>query len=53
MNKAFKIDTGNESLHSIGGIYLGGQVLQKTQVNDEFRDISPMYNSGNPKENVS
>ncbi|EDM25383.1 hypothetical protein LNTAR_22095 [Lentisphaera araneosa HTCC2155] len=37
MNKAFKLDTGNDSLHSIGGIFLGGQVLQQSEIDDEFR----------------
>ena len=36
MNKAFKLDTCNDSLHSNGGIYLGGQVIQKSQINDGF-----------------
>ena len=36
MNKAFKLDTGNDSLHSIGGIFLGGQVLQQSKIDDEF-----------------
>jgi hypothetical protein len=36
MNKAFKLDTGNDSLHSIGGIYLAGQVLQQSEIDQEF-----------------
>ena len=36
MNKAFKLDTGNDSLHSIGGIFLGGQVLQQSEIDHEF-----------------
>ena len=36
MNKAFKLDTGNDSLHSIGGIFLGGQVLQQSEIDHEY-----------------
>ena len=36
MKKAFKLDTGNDSLHSFGGIYLAGQVLQQSEIDQEF-----------------
>jgi len=36
MNKAFEIDKGNDSLHSIGGILLVGQSLRHCKLNDIF-----------------
>ncbi len=37
MTKAFKIDKGNDSLHSIGGIYLIGQALEHSNLNEIFQ----------------
>ena len=37
MTKAFKIDKGNDSLHSIGGIYLIGQALEHSKLNEIFQ----------------
>lgn len=37
MTKAFKIDKGNDSLHSIGGIYLIGQALEHSKLNEMFQ----------------
>ena len=37
MNKAFEIDKGNDSLHSIGGIHLVGKTLKYCKLNDIFQ----------------
>ena len=37
MIKAFKIDKGNDSLHSIGGIFLIGQALEHSNLNKIFQ----------------
>ena len=37
MIKAFKIDKGNDSLHSIGGIFLIGQALEHSKFNEIFQ----------------
>ena len=38
MNVPFYLDKGNDSLHSVGGISLIGQVLQHCKINHIFRD---------------
>ena len=37
MIKAFEIDKGNDSLHSIGGIQLIGQALEHSKLNEIFQ----------------
>jgi len=37
MIKAFKIDKGNDSLHNIGGIFLIGQALEHSNLNEIFQ----------------
>ncbi|NQZ57315.1 MAG: IS1380 family transposase [Lentisphaeraceae bacterium] len=37
MNKAFEIDKGKDSLHSIGGIHLVGKTLKYCKLNDIFQ----------------
>ncbi len=36
MNKVFKLDTGNHSLHSFGRISLAGQVLLQSEIDQTF-----------------
>lgn len=38
MNKAFKLDKGNDSLHSVGGIYLAGQSLKTSKITEVFKN---------------
>ena len=37
MNKAFKLDKGNDSLHSVGGIHLAGQSLKTSKITEVFK----------------